>query len=139
MRRLRAFWRRVPALFGRRAGDDFSAELESHLQMHIEDNLRTGMSCEEARRDALIKLGGLEQVKQAYRERETLPVAGKPASGYCVCAEELRKSPGFNAYRGAHAGAGQRSRSARSATSQLLQDEGHLLVQCHESCYLWSQ
>jgi hypothetical protein len=37
---------------------ELAAEMESHLQMHIEDNLRAGMSAEEARRQALIKLGG---------------------------------------------------------------------------------
>lgn len=57
MRQLRALWTRFCGMFGRaRAEDEFSAELESHLQMHIEDNLRFGMSAEEARRDALIKL-----------------------------------------------------------------------------------
>jgi predicted permease len=95
MRRLRAFWRRVPGLFGRRAGDDFSAELESHLQMHIEDNLRAGMSPEEARRDALIKLGGLEQAKQAYRERDTLPLLENLVQDLHFAFRQLRKSPGF--------------------------------------------
>ena len=35
----------------------FAAELDGHLQMHIEDNLRSGMSAQEARRQALLKLG----------------------------------------------------------------------------------
>lgn len=57
--KLRAFWLRLGgALASNKAGQDFAIELESHLQMHIDDNLRTGMSQEEARRDALIKLGG---------------------------------------------------------------------------------
>jgi len=37
--------------------------MESHLQMHIEDNLRSGMTPEEARRDAILKLGGVEETK----------------------------------------------------------------------------
>jgi len=55
------------------AGKTFDAELESHLSMHIEDNLRSGMSPEEARRQAVLKLGGLEQAKQAYRDQMTIP------------------------------------------------------------------
>lgn len=96
MRGLRAFWRRVPGLFGRRAGDDFSAELESHLQMHVEDNLRAGMSADEARRAALIKLGGLEQAKQAYRERESLPGLETLWQDIRFGWRMLCKSPGFS-------------------------------------------
>jgi predicted permease len=57
----------------RQAEQEFSAELESHLQMHIDDNLRAGMAPEEARRQALLCLGGAEQTRQAYRERRGLP------------------------------------------------------------------
>jgi predicted permease len=74
MRNLRAFWIRLRGLFGNRDRDaDLQVELESHLQMHIEDNLRSGMTSKEARRRAAIQLGGIEQTKQAYRERATLP------------------------------------------------------------------
>jgi len=74
MQKITALWMRLRGMMhSGHAEDDFGAELESHLQMHIEDNLRAGMLPEEARRDALIKLGGVEQTKQAYREREGLP------------------------------------------------------------------
>ena len=39
--------------------------------MHTADNLRAGMSPENARRDALLKLGGVEQTKESYRERRS--------------------------------------------------------------------
>ncbi len=68
--KLRAFWMR---LTGRGRTDGFDAELESHLAMHIEDGVRAGLSREEARRLALIRLGGAEQTRQAYREQGTLP------------------------------------------------------------------
>lgn len=74
MRKLRALWSRLRGTFAARPDDDLSAELESHLQLHIDDNLRSGMSPEEARRNALIKLGGMEQTRQAYRERQALPL-----------------------------------------------------------------
>ncbi len=41
--------------------------------MHIEDNLRSGMTTEEARRDALIRLGGVEPAKEACRDRRGVP------------------------------------------------------------------
>jgi predicted permease len=75
MRRLRAWFSRLGEVFGRRRREqDLSAEMESHLQFHIEDNLRSGMSAEGARRQALIKLGGVEQTKEALRERSGLPM-----------------------------------------------------------------
>jgi len=69
--RLRAFWMRLLRLGP--AHDDLDAELESHLALHIEDGMRAGLGREEARRQALIRLGGAEQTRQKIRERGTLP------------------------------------------------------------------
>jgi predicted permease len=72
MRNLRAFWMR---LFGsRKARAEFDAELASHLEFHIEDGMRSGLSYEEARRQALIRLGGYDQIRQSVRERQGLIV-----------------------------------------------------------------
>lgn len=50
---------------------ELNDELAAHLEMHTADNLRAGMSPENARRDALLKLGGVEQTKESYRERRS--------------------------------------------------------------------
>lgn len=74
MDQLRALWMRLLGLLaGGRTDGEFDAELESHVTMHTEDGVRAGMSPEEARRQALIRLGGVEQTRQAWRERGTLP------------------------------------------------------------------
>ena len=74
MRQLRARFFRLAALFRKAQRDrDLAAEMDSHLEMHIEDNLRSGMSPAEARRQALIKLGGIEQTKEICRDRRSLP------------------------------------------------------------------
>jgi predicted permease len=74
MRKLRALWIRLCGLLrGPQGDDDFEAELASHLAMHIDDGIRAGLSSEEARRQALIRLGGAEQTLQAYRDRRGLP------------------------------------------------------------------
>jgi putative ABC transport system permease protein len=71
MRHLRALWMRVRGARGKR--EDIDAELESHVAMHVEDGVRAGLTPEEARRQALIKLGGAEQTRQAMHDRATLP------------------------------------------------------------------
>src|SRR5688500_11320374 len=48
---------------------ELAAELESHIDMHIAHNVRAGMSPDDARRQARIALGGVEQTKERYRER----------------------------------------------------------------------
>ena len=79
----------------RRATHDLDAELESHLQMHIDDNIRAGMSPAEARRQALIQLGGLEQTRQAVRERRTLPSLEAWVRDLRHAGRGLRRAPGF--------------------------------------------
>ncbi|MGA2650707.1 MAG: ABC transporter permease [Terracidiphilus sp.] len=74
MHKLRAFILRLRGLLlGRPVDDDFAAELDSHVALHTEENIRKGLSPAEARRRALIRLGGAEQTRQSHRERRTLP------------------------------------------------------------------
>jgi predicted permease len=77
MRGIRAFLIRLAGLFRReRLERDLSREIESHLQLHIDDNLGAGMSVSQARREALLKLGGVESVKESYRDRSWVPALG---------------------------------------------------------------
>ncbi len=96
MRSLRALLLRVDGLFRKTQHDaDLSSELESHLRMHIEENLRAGMSPEEARRQALIKLGGVEQTKEMVRERRGLPIFEISLRDLRFGARMLAKNAGF--------------------------------------------
>lgn len=96
MRKLRAWLLRFKGLFLKSARErDFADELESHLQLHIDDNIRAGMSPVEARRVAVMKLGGLDQAKEAYRDRATIPFFESVAQDFRFTLRQLRKNPAF--------------------------------------------
>ena len=97
MRHLRAWLLRFKGLFQKDARErDLADEIESHLQMHIDDNLRAGMSAEEARRVAVMKLGGIDQAKEAYRDRATIPFLESVVQDLRFTIRQLRKNPAFS-------------------------------------------
>jgi predicted permease len=74
MRTLRALASRLKGAF-RRARDerDFEAQIQADIALHVEDAIRAGASPEEARRQALVKFGGLDAAREAWRDRRGLP------------------------------------------------------------------
>jgi predicted permease len=98
MKRLRAFLLRLVGIVPRqRREEEFAAELDSHLQMHVDDNLRAGIAPEEARRQAILTLGGVEMTRQALREQATVPLLETMLQDLRFGARQLRKNPGFAA------------------------------------------
>ena len=96
MRQLRAWLLRGKGLFSKDARErELADELESHLQMHIDDNIRAGLSPSEARRVAVMKLGGVDQTKEAYRDRSTIPFLESIVQDLRFTFRQLRKNPAF--------------------------------------------
>lgn len=94
MKQLRAWLLRFKGVFLKSARErDFAREIESHLQMHIDDNIRAGMSPQEAKRVAVIKLGGVDQTKEAYRDRGTIPFFESVVQDLRFAFRQLRRNP----------------------------------------------
>lgn len=94
---LRILLHRLCGVFLNRALErDLEDEIRSHLEMQIEDNQRQGMSHDEARYAALQKFGGVEQVKETYRDRRSLPIVESTIQDLRYGVRVLRRSPGFS-------------------------------------------
>jgi predicted permease len=97
MTTLRVLLARLAGAFGSRRRDrDLTDEIDSHLQAHIDDNVRAGMSANDARRAALLAFGGLAQTTEAYGERRTLPLLETTMRDLRYALRVLRKAPGFS-------------------------------------------
>src|SRR5687767_7656336 len=96
MKSLRALLMRLSGVFNfSKSEHELSAEIESHLQLHEDDNIRAGMTPAEARRRAVIALGGIEGTKEAYRDRRGLPGIESLVRDLRYGIRTLTKSPGF--------------------------------------------
>ena len=88
-------WRAADPFLRKRRERDLAEEIESHIQIHTEDNIRAGMSAQEARRAALAKLGGVAPLKEHYRDQRGIPAAATIAQDLRYAARMLRRSPGI--------------------------------------------
>lgn len=96
MKALWRVWARVTGLFRKNWQDrEMAQEFESHLQLHIDDNIRAGMNPEQARREALVKFGGMESAKESVRETSRLLWLETAARDVRYALRGLRLNPAF--------------------------------------------
>jgi macrolide transport system ATP-binding/permease protein len=96
MRHLRALMARVAGLFSRRRVNEFDEELQALLDLQIDDGVKAGHSVAEARRRALIKMGGLESARQRYREQASIPWLEHVIQDIRFTLRQLTKSPVYS-------------------------------------------
>ncbi len=94
---LRALLSRMRNFFGDSLLDrDLEAEMASHLEFAIEENLKRGMSKEEARRQAQLSFGGQQQAKEKHRDSRGLPFLESISQDLRFALRLFWKAPSFS-------------------------------------------
>lgn len=96
---IRSFFVRLTNIVRRRSQRDreLTDELAAHVALATEENLRAGMSAKDARRHALLQLGGLEQTKELVRDRRSLPLVESILHDIRFALRTIRHSPAVTA------------------------------------------
>jgi predicted permease len=98
MKTLRRLFHRLTA-WATSARDEaiLRAEIDEHIALQTAENLRGGQSPLDARRQALLKFGNVEAVKEIYRDQRGLPFTETLARDMRHAIRRLRKTPAFTA------------------------------------------
>src|SRR5438045_3781190 len=96
MRALRRFFRRLSSWATTQQDEErLRAEIEDHLALQTAENLRAGLSPVEARRQAVLKFGAVEAIKEDYRDQRGLPFLETLLQDTRYALRRLRNSPAF--------------------------------------------
>ena len=96
MRTLRRFLRRLTASVTRRRDEDrLREELEDHIAMEAEANVRNGMPAADARRHAVRRVGAGEALREDYRDEQSLPAVEHLLQDARIAVRRMTQAPGF--------------------------------------------
>jgi predicted permease len=98
MKAVRRLFRRLTSwVTSARNEERLRTEFEEHIAMQTAENLRAGLPPVEARREALLKFGSVEAIKEAYRDQRGLPLTETLVRDTRHALRRLRKAPAFTA------------------------------------------
>src|SRR5271168_2299504 len=96
MKTLRRFFKRLTSWATTQQDEErLQAEIAEHLAMQTAENIQAGLSPIEARRQAMLKFGGVEAMKEEYRDQKGLPFLETLAQDLRYALRQLTASPGF--------------------------------------------
>jgi len=96
MKFLRRFFMRLSNFAaGRGADERLQEEIAEHIALQTEENLRAGMSPAEARRQAALKLGAAQAIRERHHAEQSLPLAENLLVDLRYAFRMLHRSPGF--------------------------------------------
>jgi predicted permease len=97
MRFLRRFFIRLSNFTaGRRADQRLQDEISEHLAFQTEENMRAGMPPNEARRQAVLKLGAVQAIREQHNAEQGLPLAENFLVDLRYAFRMLYRSTGFS-------------------------------------------
>ena len=97
MKRVRRFLHRLLAVITRSDRQDLASELEAHLELLIEEHLRRGLSPVEARRRAILRLGGPQSIAESWHDQRVLPLLDTVPRDARLAVRRLVHEPSFAA------------------------------------------
>lgn len=86
---MRSFFRKAPL------DQELEQEIAAHVEMAVEENIVSGMSAEEARRQALVRFGGVQQAREKHRDARGLPWLDVLVQDLSFTFRTLRRDPAF--------------------------------------------
>ena len=96
MKALRRFLKRLGSWTRTQSDEErLQTEIQEHLAFQIDENLRAGMSPAEARRQALLKFGPVQSLRDSYEDERALPAFDNLAQDIRHALRRLRKAPAF--------------------------------------------
>ncbi len=96
MKLLRRLWARIRNLNRNLSSDRrLREEIEEHLALQTEENIRAGMAPAEAHRQAVLKFGAVEAVRESYHAEHGLPLVENIVQDSRYAFRQLRKAPGY--------------------------------------------
>jgi hypothetical protein len=94
MKFFRRFRARVVNFFSRQSDQRLREEMEEHIALQTAENLRAGMPEKEARRQAVLKFGGVGTIREEYHAEQGLPLRRESChrtfGSHCACWRRRR-------------------------------------------------